>query len=152
MNRNRAKVAFLRSAPFTAGLFILSIVLFAVGSIIDGNLISPFHILFIFGMFVLIGVINFFRAYIDNSKWAMSKPSVVKNFIFAPIYLVIALVTVIVFTGGTDIVLLLVMGLVFLIVFMVMQTIVYFAAKKKTDKINDALEIFLKEHESNEQE
>ena len=152
MNISRAKIAFFKSVPFTAGLFILSIVLFAVGSIIDGNLISPFHILFIFGMFVLIGVINFFRAYIDNSKWAMSKPSVVKNFIFAPIYLVIALVTVIVFTGGTDIVLLLVMGLVFLIVFMVMQTIVYFAAKKKTDKINDALEIFLKEHEGNEQE
>ena len=152
MNRNRAKVAFLRSAPFTAGLFTLSIVLFAVGSIIDGNLISPFHILLIFGMFVLIGVINFFRAYIDNSKWAMSKPSVVKNFIFAPIYLVIALVSVIILTGGTDIILLIGMGLLFLIVFMVMQTIVYFAAKRKTDKINDALEIFLKEHEGNEPE
>ena len=151
MKKHRAKYALLKSLPFTAGLFILSIVLFAVGSIIDGNLISPFHILWIFGMFVLIGIINFFRVYIDNSKWAMSKPSVVKNFIFAPIYLVIALITVIVFTGGTDIVLLLVMGLVFLIVFMVMQTIVYFAAKKKTDKINDALEIFLKEHEGNEQ-
>lgn len=152
MNRNRAKVAFLRSAPFTSGLFTLSIVLFAVGSIIDGNLISPFHILLIFGMFVLIGVINFLRAYIDNSKWAMSKPSVVKNFIFAPIYLVIALVSVIILTGGTDIILLIGMGLLFLIVFMVMQTIVYFAAKRKTDKINDALEIFLKEHEGNEPE
>lgn len=152
MNISRAKIAFFRSAPFTAGLFILSIVLFAVGSIIDGSLISPFHILYIFGMFVVIGIINFFRAYIDNSKWAMSKPSVVKNFIFAPIYLVIALITVIVIMGGADVVLLVGMGLLFLIVFMVMQTIVYFAAKKKTDKINDALEIFLKEHGGNEQE
>lgn len=152
MNNSRAKIAFFRSVPFTAGLFILSIVLFAVGSIIDGNLISPFHIIYIFGMFVVIGVINFFRAYIDNSKWAMSKPSVVKNFIFAPIYLVIALITVIVITGGANIPVLLGMGLVFLIVFLVMQTIVYFVAKKKTDKINDALEIFLKEHGGNEQE
>ena len=87
MNSSRVKIAFFRSAPFTAGLFILSIVLFAVGAIIDGSLISPFHILYIFGMFVMIGIMNFFRAYIDNSKWAMSKPSVVKNFIFAPIYL-----------------------------------------------------------------
>ena len=64
----------------------------------------------------------------------------------------IALVSVIILTGGTDIILLIGMGLLFLIVFMVMQTIVYFAAKRKTDKINDALEIFLKEHEGNEPE
>lgn len=152
MKKNRAKYALLKSLPFTAGLFILSIVLFAVGSVVDGNLISPFHILWIFGMFVLIGIINFFRVYIDNSKWAMSKPSVIKNFIFAPIYFVFAMITVIVLTGGTDITALLGMGFVFLTVFLIMQTIVYFKAKKDTDKINDALEIFLKEHEGNEQE
>ena len=35
---------------------------------------------------------------------------------------------------------------------MIMQTIVYFIARKNTEKINDALEIFLKEHKGNEQE
>ena len=143
MNQSRVKYSLLRSLPFTAGLFILSIVLFAAGSVVDGSFINPLHILLIFGMFVLIGIINFFRVYIDNSKWAKSKPSVVKNFIFAPVYFVIAMITAVFLNGGANFILLLSMGILFLIVFFVMQTIVYFTAKKATDKMNDALNEFL---------
>ena len=151
MNRSRVKISLIRSLPVTAGTFILSIVLCAVGTVIDGGLIDPWNILVIFGMFIVIGVVNFFRMFIDDSKWARSKPSVIKNFIFAPIYFVIAMVYAVYATGGFYFPVLLGMGLLFLTVFMIMQTVTYFAAKKKTDQMNDALKIFLKEHEVNEE-
>ena len=130
---------------------MLSMVLFSVGSIYDGALIDPVNILKIFLMFMLITAVNFFRFYIDDSKWAKSKPSFVKNFIFSPVYLTFALVTAVWITGLTNIKFILLMGAVFLTVFMTGQLIVYFAAKRKTDKMNDALKIFLKEHEVNEE-
>ena len=133
MNRSRVKISLIRSLPITAGTFILSIVLSAVGTIIDGGLIDPWHILVIFGMFIIIGVVNFFRVFIDDSKWAKSKPSFVKNFIFSPVYLTFALVTAVWITGLTNIKFILLMGAVFLTVFMTGQLIVYFVAKRKTD-------------------
>ena len=151
MNRSRVKFSLFKSLPITAGTFILSIVLCAVGTIIDGGMIDPWNILVIFGMFVMIGVVNFFRMFIDDSKWARSKPSVIKNFIFAPIYFTLAMVYAVYATGGVYFPVLLGMGLLFLAVFRIMQTITYFAAKKKTDRMNDALKIFLKEHEVNEE-
>ena len=54
-------------------------------------------------------------------------------------------------SGLTDIGFLLLMGGIFLIVFLTGQLTVYFVAKRKTDKMNDALKIFLKEHEVNEE-
>jgi hypothetical protein len=150
MNRSRVKFSLFKSLPITAGTFILSIVLSAVGTIIDGGLIDPWNILVIFGMFIIIGVVNFFRVFIDDSKWARSKPSVIKNFIFAPIYFTLAMVYAVYATGGVYFPVLLGMGLLFLAVFMIMQTVTYFVAKKKTDQMNDALKIFLKEHEVNE--
>ena len=130
---------------------MLSMVLYSVGSIIDGAFIDPKNILKIVLMFILIGAVNFFRFYIDDSKWAKSKPSFVKNFIFSPVYLIIALVVVMWITRKTEIGFLLLMGGVFLTVFLAGQLIVYFVAKRKTDKMNDALKIFLKEHEVNEE-
>ena len=150
MNRSRVKFSLIRSLPITAGTFILSIVLSAVGTIIDGGLIDPWHILVIFGMFIIIGVVNFFRVFIDDSKWARSKPSVVKNFIFGPIYFTLAMAFTVYVTGGVYLPYLIGMGLLFLAIFMIMQTVTYFVAKKKTDQMNDALKIFLKEHEVNE--
>lgn len=152
MNITRVKFSLIGSFPLTAGAFMLCIFLFSIGSIIDGALISPFDIIKIFVLFIIIGIVNFFRFYIDKSKWAMSKPMFIKNFIFAPIYLLIAMVMVIWITGTADILTLVFLVITFCIVFMIMQTIVYFIARKNTEKINDALEIFLKEHKENEQE
>lgn len=152
MNYSKAKKSLIRSFPITAGAFILSIVLFAVGSAIDKAAIDPINILKIFAMFIVIGVINFFRFYIDGSKWSMSKPSVVKNFIFAPIYLILAIAFVIWIVGSVDIRFIALMGAIFITVFMILQTIIYFAAKAKTDKINDALIVFQKEHEEDGKE
>ena len=74
-----------------------------------------------------------------------------KNFIFSPVYLTIAMVMVVWITGMTDIGILMLMGAIFLAVFLTGQLVVYFVAKSKTDKMNDALKIFLKEHEVNEE-
>lgn len=151
MRRSRVKTSLIGSLLITGAAFMLSMVLFSVGSIYDGALINPVNILKIFLMFILIGTVNFFRFYIDDSKWAKSKPSFVKNFIFSPVYLTFALVTAVWITGLTNIKFILLMGAVFLTVFMTGQLIVYFVAKRKTDKMNDALKIFLKEHEVNEE-
>ncbi len=151
MRRSRVKTSLIGSLLITGAAFMLSMVLFSVGSIYDGALIDPVNILKIFLMFMLITAVNFFRFYIDDSKWAKSKPSFVKNFIFSPVYLTFALVTAVWITGLTNIKFILLMGAVFLTVFMTGQLIVYFVAKRKTDKMNDALKIFLKEHEVNEE-
>lgn len=152
MNHSKVYISLIRSLPITAGTFILSIVLMSVGSLIDGNMISPVNILMVFGMFIVIGVINFFRVYIDGTRWARSKPSVIKNFIFAPVYFVIAMAYIVWLYGGMYLNILFAIGTVFLAVFLIMQLISYFAAKKVTDRMNDALKIFLKEHEGDEQE
>ena len=102
MNRSRVKFSLFKSLPITAGTFTLSIVLCAVGTIIDGGMIDPWNILVIFGMFVMIGVVNFFRMFIDDSKWARSKPSVIKNFIFAPIYFTLAMVDAVYATSASE--------------------------------------------------
>ena len=151
MRRSRIKTSLIGSFLIAGVFFMLSMVLFSVGSIIDGAFIDPLHILKIFLMFMLITAVNFFRFYIDDSKWAKSKPSFVKNFIFSPVYLTIALVMVVWITGIAEIGFLILMGGLFLTVFMTGQLIVYFVAKRKTDKMNDALKIFLKEHEVNEE-
>lgn len=151
MRRSRVKTSLIGSLLITGAAFMLSMVLFSVGSIYDGTLIDPVNILKIFLMFMLITAVNFFRFYIDDSKWAKSKPSFVKNFIFSPVYLTFALVTAVWITGLTNIKFILLMGAVFLTVFMTGQLIVYFVAKRKTDKMNDALKIFLEEHEVNEE-
>lgn len=151
MRRSRLKTSLIGSFLITGVTFMLSMVLFSVGSMIDGSLIEPLSILKIFFMFMLITAVNFFRFYIDDSKWAKSKPSFVKNFIFSPVYLTIALLMAVWMSGLTDIGFLLLMGGIFLIVFLTGQLTVYFVAKRKTDKMNDALKIFLKEHEVNEE-
>lgn len=152
MKRTKVKMSLIRSIPITAGAFILSIVLFSVGSIIDGTWINPISILKLFVIFILIGVVNFFRILIDGSRWSMTKPSVVKNFIFAPIYLILALTLVVWITESWDVGFLALVGVVFMIVFMIGQTISFLIAKSKTEKMNDALKIFLKEHEEDEKE
>ena len=151
MRRSRVKTSLIGSLLISAAAFMLSMVLYSVGSIIDGAFIDPVNILKIVLMFILIGAVNFFRFYIDDSKWAKSKPSFVKNFIFSPIYLTIAMVMTVWITGMTDIGFLILMGVLFLAVFLTGQLVVYFVAKSKTDKMNDALKIFLKEHEVNEE-
>ena len=152
MKQSKAKMSLLRSLPITAAAFILSIVLFSVGSIIDGAWIDPVNILKLFAMFILIGAVNFFRFFIDGSRWSMTKPSVVKNFIFAPIYLILALLFVAWMIGFWDLGFLVLVGAVFIVVFMIGQTICFLIAKAKTDKMNDALRILLEEHEEDEKE
>jgi hypothetical protein len=152
MKSSKIKTSLLKSLPITAGNFIVCIVLFSIGSIIDGTLIDPVDVLKLFGLFVAIGMVNYFRFYIDGSRWSMSKPSVLKNIIFAPIYLLLAMVFIVWITGTGDVKTLAMVGAIFIVVFTVMQVIAYFIEKIKTDEMNDALKQFLKEHEEDEEE
>ena len=152
MTKSKVKNALLKSFVFTAAAFVLGIVLFALGSIYDGNLIQPSSLLLMVLMFGIIEVINFFRVYFDDTKWARSKPAVVKNFIFAPIYFAIAMIFLHLLLGELHFKeLILYIGL-FLVIFLSGQVIVYFVSKKKTDLMNDALIEFQKEHGWDEQE
>lgn len=152
MNESRIRISLLKAIPVTAGCFIMSIILYAVGSLVDGALIDPVSILLIFALFSLIYIVNVFRTYIDDTPWAKSKPVVIKNVIFAPVYLILALVFASLIIGVVNIPLLILMGVIFLAVFTVMQLIVYHVAKKDTDLMNDALSVFQKEHGWDEQE
>lgn len=144
--KNIVKASIVASACFAAG-----IIFFSIGSMIDGNLITPMQNLLILGESLAIGVLTLLRLTIDRSRWALSGPHILKNFIFAPFYLAIALVTVSLMFGGPDPGYLLLAGGIFLGTFLVLQTVLYFVSKKDTDHMNDALREFLKEHTGDEE-
>jgi Mn2+/Fe2+ NRAMP family transporter len=115
-------------------------------------MIDPSDVLIIMMMFLVIAGFNFLRSFIERSEWGRSTSLNLKNIIFAPVYFIIAIVTALIMGVPVDLTLLLVLGGVFLTVFLIMNVIVYFAAKKRTDLMNDALDQFKKEHWGNEEE
>ena len=147
LKKNIARASIVASVCFIAG-----IIFFSIGSLIDGNLITPQQNLLVLGESVAVGALTFLRLLIDRSRWALSRPHILKNFIFAPFYLVIALVTVSLMFGGPDPGYLLLAGGIFLGTFLVLQTVLYLLSKKDTDQMNDALKEFLKEHTGDEEE
>ena len=66
--------------------------------------------------------------------------------------MILALTLVVWITESWDVGFLALVGVVFMIVFMIGQAISFLIAKSKTEKMNDALKIFLKEHEEDEKE
>ncbi len=146
------KTDMVKASIVASACFIAGIVFFSIGSVIDGDLITPMQNLILFGESLAVGILTFLRLIIDRSKWALKRPHILKNFIFAPFYLVIALVTISLMFQGPDIKNLLIGGGIFLGIFLVLQTILYFIGKKDTDHMNDALKEFLKEHTGDEEE
>ena len=120
--------------------FVLSIFIYAVVSIVHGTMIDPSDVLIIMMMFLVIAGFNFLRSFIERSEWGRSTSLNQKNIIFAPVYFIIAIVTALIMGVPVDLTLLLILGGVFLTVFLIMNVIVYFAAKKRTDLMNDALD------------
>ena len=108
------KKCILKASIIASACFIAGIILFSIGSMVDGNLINPMQNLIVLGESLAVGALTFLRFLIDRSRWALSRPHILKNFIFAPFYLAIALVTVSLMFGGPDTGYLLLAGGVFL--------------------------------------
>ncbi|MBO6193794.1 MAG: hypothetical protein J6O00_06390 [Clostridiales bacterium] len=144
--------SLIKSLLVSMACFVLSIFIYAVVSIVLGTMIDPSDVLIIMMMFLVIAGFNFLRSFIERSEWGRSTSLNLKNIIFAPVYFIIAIVTALIMGVPVDLTLLLILGGVFLTVFLIMNVIVYFAAKKRTDLMNDALDQFKKEHWGNEEE
>lgn len=144
--------SLIKSLLVSMACFVLSIFIYAVVSIVLGTMIDPSDVLIIMMMFLVIAGFNFLRSFIERSEWGRSTSLNLKNIIFAPVYFIIATVAALIMGVPVDLTLLLILGGVFLTVFLIMNVIVYFAAKKRTDLMNDALDQFKKEHWGNEEE
>ncbi len=144
--------SLIKSLLVSMACFVLSIFIYAVVSIVLGTMIDPSDVLIIMMMFLVIAGFNFLRSFIERSEWGRSTSLNLKNIIFAPVYFIIAIAAALIMGVPVDLTLLLILGGVFLAVFLIMNVIVYFAAKKRTDLMNDALDQFKKEHWGNEEE
>ena len=144
--------ALIKASLIASACFMLCIIAVSSGAMIDGSLLSPEQNLLVLAMAVAVGIVSFFRILTDRCRWAMRKPHIVKNFIFAPLYLAVAVVFIWLIFGQMDIARLIYVCVVFTVVFLIGQTIVYLISKKDTDRMNDALKEYQKEHEWNEQE
>lgn len=151
MGKGRLKRAFMKAFIVTSACFILSVVLFSVVSAVCSWQIEPMMLVSMFIMYVVIWGLTVVRMYIDESRWALSKPYIIKNLIFMPFYFVVAMLFV-VFVFGVDILTIGVSAGAFIAVFLVTQIIVYLRSKMNTDLMNDALRQYQKEHLGDEQE
>ena len=118
--------------------------------------IEPLNIIKIWMGFFILGVITIIRSVFDTTKWSRSKPFYVKNILFMPLYLIVALTMAMGIVKGQgellSIPLMILYAVLFLIVFTIRQLIEYFLQKAKTNKMNDALKEFQKEHSWDEEE
>ena len=144
--------AIRKASLVSAVCFALSIIIYAVVSMITGSVRSPRDVLLIALMFVVIGVLNYIRLLIGRTHWGMSKPLFIRNIIAAPLYFLIGVMFATWVLGFWSFGTVLFLGCIFLPVFIVIQTVMYFIAKAKTDEINEALSDFKKEHWGDEQE
>lgn len=151
MNSVIAK-SLIKSLIISAAGFTLSILIYAVLSVVHSTMIDPYGVIIIFLMFIAIAGFNFIRSFIERSKWGRSKSMNIKNIIFAPVYLAIS-VTAALFMGvPVSIQFLLLLIGIFFAVFFAMNLIVYLIARSRTREMNDALNSFKKEHWGNEEE
>ena len=135
------KAFFLITAVFSG-----CVVLVAAATAFYGELIYPEVI----GRLVFIAVLLFFlttfKIYLSGTKWACNKPYVVVNLMFAPFYFGCGMMGIYMFNSQTDPKDIFFFALIFLIIFSIMQLVVYLVKKAGTDKLNDALNDYHKEH------
>ena len=151
MDSGRFKRACIKAFTVVSACFAASVVLTSAVSMVLGWSMEPGLILSMFVMFSVLWSLTVIRLIVSGSRWALSKPYIVKDLIFMPVYLVVAMLFV-VFNFGIDFIAIGLAAGVFLAVFFVMQTIVYLMSKKRTDLMNDALRQYQKEHLGDEQE
>ena len=152
MDNSRLKKACAKAFSVTAACFIMSIVLVSSVYALFGWWIEPSMIVAMWILFAVIWLLTVIRMYIDGSRWALTKPYVIKNLIFMPLYLAVTMVFLVFVFGGFDLLTLAASAGAFLAVFTVMQVITYIRYKAATDSMNDALRQYQKEHPGDGQE
>ena len=147
MDSARLKQAFRKAFPVVSGVFSASVVLLAGISALYGELIYPEIVGRLFLVFVMLYFLTVIRMYVAGTRWACNKPYILVNIMFAPLYFLLAVLGL--FTGNaylstSD---LLIYTPMFIISFTIAQLVVYVYKKANTDKMNDALNEFHKEHQ-----
>ena len=148
MDSQRLKQAFNKAFPITSGVFGASVVLLAGISALYGELIYPEVVGRLFLVFVMLYFLTVVRMYVAGTRWACNKPYILVNIMFAPLYFGFAVLGM--FTGNEFLKTkdLLIAAPTFIISFTIAQIVVYVYKKASTDKMNDALNEFHKEHQN----
>ena len=148
MDSQRLKQAFNKAFPITSGVFGASVVLLAGISALYGELIYPEVVGGLFLVFVMLYFLTVVRMYVAGTRWACNKPYILVNIMFAPLYFGFAVLGM--FTGNEFLKTkdLLIAAPTFIISFTIAQSVVYVYKKANTDKMNDALNEFHKEHQN----
>lgn len=147
MDVKRLKQSCKKAFIIVTAVFSASVVLLAGIMAYFGWLINPEIILRLFLVYAMLFVLTVVRTYLIGTKWAQNKPYVLVNIMFAPLYFgfsMLGLYTRSSFFKPED---LLLFAVMFVVTFTIAQTITYFVKKARTDKMNDALNEFHKEHQ-----
>jgi len=146
MDHSRLKPALKKAFLISTSCFTFTIVLIAAVFALSGEPLYPSMIIRPFLVFTVIFILNTVRIYLAESKWAFNKPYIVINIMFMPLYLITAMTGLCAFNNAIDPGDLIMFPIIFLIVFTITQIIKYMHEKSKTDKMNDALNVYHKEH------
>ena len=152
MDSPRLKQAFKKAFPVVTAVFSASVVLLAGISALYGELIYPEVVGRLFLVFVMLYFLTVVRMYVAGTRWACNKPYVLVNIMFAPLYFGFAVLGLFPgnpFLSAKD---LLIAAPTFIISFTIAQLVVYAYKKANTDRMNDALNEFHKEHQEDEYE
>ena len=152
MDSSRLKQAFKKAFPVVTAVFSASVVLLAGISALYGELIYPEVVGRLFLVFVMLYFLTVVRMYVAGTRWACNKPYVLVNIMFAPLYFGFAVLGLFPgnpFLSAKD---LLIAAPTFIISFTIAQIVVYVYKKANTDRMNDALNEFHKEHQEDEYE
>ena len=152
MDSPRLKQAFKKAFPVVTAVFSASVVLLAGISALCGELIYPEVVGRLFLVFVMLYFLTVVRMYVAGTRWACNKPYILVNIMFAPLYFGFAVLGL--FPGNPVLSAkdLLIYTPMFIISFTIAQLVVYAYKKANTDRMNDALKEFHKEHQEDEYE
>lgn len=148
MDSSRLKQAFKKAFSVVTAVFSASVVLLAGISALYGELIYPEVVGRLFLVFVMLYFLTVVRMYVAGTRWACNKPYILVNIMFAPLYFGFAVLGLFPgnpFLSAKD---LLIAAPTFIISFAIAQIVVYVYKKANTDRMNDALNEFHKEHQN----
>ena len=149
MDSRRLKQAFKRSFFLMTVVFSSSVVLLAGITALFGELIYPEVIGRLLFIFFMLFFLTALKIYVSGTKWAYDKPYILVNIMFAPFYFGFGVLGIYAFNRYMRPEDILIIAPVFLIIFSIAQLIAYLVKKGRTDKMNDALSEFHKEHLEN---
>ena len=156
MKEKDLKNSILKAFSRAGVCFSMSILFTGIICCFLNESIPPVIIVKMWITFFILGIITIFRIMADSSKWALSKPFYVKNIVFMPFYLIVSIFFAMSVVESEDMIsrtlIFIFYAALFLVAFTITQVISYFIIKAKTDKMNDALIEFQKEHSWDEEE